>query len=103
MIYIGVIFWADYRRTKQIAKLKADREAPGYVAKQKLDEICWVKALKRLEHIYQNPEITEACMLIGTQDGKGHAWIEYRRGTEVIQYDPTTEKVISIKETTCLK
>lgn len=65
-----------------------------YVERDKLEKVCWSRALKHLEMIENDKEITSAVMILGQQNGIGHAWIEYKRGDEVIKYDPTTDKII---------
>lgn len=78
-----------------LAQTEADK--PIYIEKMNLNEICWVRALDALNVIRTDPSIRDARMVLGTEGGHGHAWIEYRRDHEVIQFDPTTAKVISIK------
>lgn len=73
-------------------------EDAKFIEKDKLDESCWVRALKRLEMIKDDKDISGARMVIGTEDGKGHAWIEYKRGDEIIKYDPVKDKVIHIEK-----
>lgn len=88
-----------YNKTSKIVqeakKLQAENKT-GYTAKCRLNELCWVRALERLKVIREDPEVTEVAMVLGTREGGGHAWIEYKRGDSVIQYDPTTEKIVEI-------
>lgn len=79
-------------------KLKDKR---GYTEVTRLSELCWVKALERLTCLKKDPEVTGVALVMGMLDGSGHAWIEYKRGKDVVQYDPVTEKVIQINEDTC--
>ena len=69
-----------------------------YIEKAKLDQVCWVRALKRLWEIKADKDITAATMVLGLEKGKGHAWIEYQRGNEIIKYDPTYDKIIHIEK-----
>jgi len=94
-IYIIIIWSISIEKFKK--EKKASEKEP-YIEKARLNQICWVRALERLEHIRKDPEITHASMILGWQNGGGHAWIEYQRGKDIIQYDPTTEKVVIIKD-----
>ena len=84
------------RTIKQFQKDREEESTQGYMPKCRLNELCWVKALERLRVIREDPEVTEVVMVLGTRDGGGHAWIEYKRGDSIIQYDPTTEKVVDV-------
>lgn len=82
---------------KVLKEIKELQESKGYVEKSRWNEQCWVRALKKLEEMREDPEVTEAAMVLGHQDGKGHAWIEYRRGKDIFQYDPAMDKFVLLK------
>jgi len=87
-IVLNIRTFIKFKKTKQIIPIE-------YIEKTKLNTQCWVKALDRLNIIRTDPEITEAAMVLGLRNEEGHAWIEYKRKNEIIQYDPTTEKIIT--------
>jgi len=87
-IVLNIRIFIKFKKTKQIISIE-------YIEKTKLNTQCWVKALDRLNIIRTDPEITEAAMVLGLRNEEGHAWIEYKRKNEIIQYDPTTEKIIT--------
>lgn len=60
-----------------------------YEPKEHLKEICWVRALTKLAQIYEDPNITNAWMIVGWHAGNAHSWIEYQHSNEIIRYDPT--------------
>ncbi len=70
-----------------------------YEPKESLKTECWVRALVKLEQIYQDPNIISASMTAGWCNPSGqqyaHAWIEYltriNNNLITVRYDPTRD------------
>lgn len=101
---IAVFSWGVFLGNKISSKDNTLSSESVYNAVERLESVCWVRALRKLEEIKEDPSIVGANMVLGYQyeDFRGgHAWIEYIQKIEdeyiTIEYDPTFDKEVRRK------
>lgn len=71
----------------------------GYIPTVELEQMCWARALRKLNEIKFVKGITHAKFVGGTRNGLGHAWIFYLRDGEERIYDPSFDEYVTYEET----
>ena len=101
-VWANVFYFFDIYELKIAAFKKSDNMVivaipakfkKGYWPRVSWNELCWIKALDKLNEVRYVKDMEKLRMIQGIRNGVAHAWIEYvdRHGNS-IRYDPTLDR-----------